>query len=219
MSDLETILSKLPPIGSFRVDIVEIIVAIEPPNIVNLQSIVVSPVTDIEVNIKIIPLYTVEPLIIDMEPREYGGSVDIYYHGIPLPEDLVIQIPSLDDISLLEYDSKDLAVLDDRWRKIFSPLKEIPIEEAPEIAAPGTKSFDKFTSTFSIRIRLTNLPPEEAEEIIHGDFLKEYRITRIVKRMDIVADVRPFIEIYKVLRKFEREKKLYKVLGGKKRRR
>ncbi len=204
-----------PPVIE-TVDPITVPALVIPPKIVSLNLIVTSPVIDLDVTVKKVPLYIVEPVLIESTSVSgdlYSASLFVEIH----PEDLVIQVPYIND-ELLAYDPKDLEVLDERWMKLYSPLSEVEVKPVPAVPTSDTKRIDSFSSTFGIRIHMADLPPEEAEEILHEDFFKEYRITRIVKRMDIVADVRPFIEIYKSLRKFERDKKLYRVLGGRRRR-
>ncbi len=165
--------------------------------------------------------YVVEPVIlekINIVSTEDLGLVFSLKTALD-PDNLVVQIPSLEGVEkLVAYNKKVVDTLKTRWSKIFKPIEKLETIQTIEVPPALPRYIDGLTEVYGIRLRITGLPSDEAEEILNTEFFKEYRITRILKRMEIVVDLKPFVELYQSMRKFEREKKIDKLRKTRRRR-
>ncbi len=194
--------------------IMDIDTLVIPPEFPGLDKSVVEPVILDVVEARLPPPVVVKPVILEKVFVESTSDLGLVFsfRTTLTPDNLVVQTPFLEDIDkLVEYDEKAIDVLKTKWSKIFKPIEKIETIETVSVPPALPKYIDGLTKVYGIRIRVTGLPPDEAEEILSTEFYKEYRITRILKRMEIVVDLKPFIELYQSMRRFEREKKIDKL--------
>ncbi len=195
-------MSKLPDYGFIIVEPVLIDVIINDPFRVKINDVLVEPIYDMVVNVTLPPLLVVYPPELDIEVK-ISYIEDLSYTGVSF-EDVLTAVPLISEISVtLPEEYKE--VVEKRLKELMkitisTPVEKYSVEVKPLLIREVPEDLrDRFT----IKIKIRSASPE-IKEIIENRLTKEFRITRLVKRMEIIRDPRYLYELELVLSEIER---------------
>ncbi len=196
-------MSSLADYGFIIVEPPAIDVFVSDPFRLKPPDIVVDPITDLSIRVELPPLLTAHPPIFDIEVR-ISYLEEYFTTGVSF-EDVITAIPSLESITVnlpeeykprLEKKLKELlhVVLPESIERIKVDVKPTFIKNVP----------DDLRERYTVKIKIRGTISPEVKEIIENRLTKEFRITRLIKRMEIVRDPRYLYELEILLSVIER---------------
>ncbi len=196
-------------------------VIVEPPPAPPLEKVLAEPIYELEVEFRTLPQFVVEPVLLTEEDMEVEVEEEWVFQGpsgFRGMDSVVTVVPEVD--VRVEIDERGVAYLDKAWREKFKPLSARPGRGvAPRLAAPRIVDTPGIKKMLNIRLNFRYISREELEELLSGHFYQEYRVTRIVKRMEKIDSSRLVSEILERLREKEKILGLHRLFGRKARRR
>ncbi len=186
---------------------------INDPFHLKLSDIVVEPITGIRIEVELPPIYLVEPPIIEEELIRITIIEEYLIRGISF-EDVLTAVPMIYNelVTVTDHAKKRLEHIIKKMRRIMvtEPLTRFEIRVRP---LEKKNIPEEIRDSFGIKIRIKKDVSPELREILMDRLTKELKITRLVRRMEIVRDDRYLIELEILLREIERRLGLRR-LGG-----
>ncbi len=196
-----------------KVEVPLIDYAINDPFRVKLEEILVEPIMDLRIEAALPPIVIVEPPLLSGELVRLSIIEEFWEKGISF-DDVLTAVPMINR-QLIIVSKKKIEVLERKLKY----LRRIIVTEKPRIYRVEIKPIqrrnvpDDLRNAFTIKIKIRRELTPESKEIIENRLTKELRITRLVKRMEIVRDYRASLELELILSEIERRLGLRR-LGG-----
>ncbi len=196
-----------------KVEVPLIDYAINDPFRVKLEEILVEPIMDLRIEAALPPIVIVEPPLLSGELVRLSIIEEFWEKGISF-DDILTAVPMINR-QLIIVSKKKIEVLERKLKY----LRRIIVTEKPRIYRVEIKPIqrrnvpDDLRNAFTIKIKIRRELTPESKEIIENRLTKELRITRLVKRMEIVRDYRASLELELILSEIERRLGLRR-LGG-----
>ncbi len=186
---------------------------INDPFHLKLSDIVVEPIIGVRIWVELPPIYLVEPPTIEGEFIRLAIIEEYLIRGISF-EDVLTAVPIIHNELLIvtDHTRKRLKHIIKMMHRIMvtGPLTrfEIRVKPLEKKNIPG-----EIRDLFEIKIRIKKGISPELREILLDRLTKKLKITRLIRRMEIVRDDRYLIELEILLREIERRLGLRR-LGG-----
>lgn len=177
-----------------------------------VSELTVSIPRDIPLKIDLTPIITVkiELLSYDIDKAVYLISPDLIRTYTDAFNELLTSVPIIEEnilnISKTIIDKIESLVKEKRLRelsiKIYrlnSKLETIFVKNIP----------DELKSRYGVKIRIRRKISPEIRELIESRVSKEYKLTRMIKRMEIIQDDRLLDELEKMMSDFMKKLKRY----------
>ncbi len=196
-----------------KVEVPLIDYAINDPFRVKLEEILVEPIMDLRIEAALPPIVIVKPPLLSGELVRLSIIEEFWEKGISF-DDVLTAVPMINQ-RLIIVSKKKIEVLERKLKY----LRRIIVTEKPRIYRVEIKPIqrrnvpDDLRNAFTIKIKIRRELTPELKEIIENRLTKELRITRLVKRMEIVRDYRASLELELILSEIERRLGLRR-LGG-----
>ncbi len=196
-----------------KVEVPLIDYAINDPFRVKLEEILVEPIMDLRIEAALPPIVIVEPPLLSGELVRLSIIEEFWEKGISF-DNILTAVPMINR-QLIIVSKKKIEVLERKLKY----LRRIIVTEKPRIYRVEIKPIqrrnvpDDLRNAFTIKIKIRRELTPESKEIIENRLTKELRITRLVKRMEIVRDYRASLELELILSEIERRLGLRR-LGG-----
>jgi len=178
-----------------------------------LNDIVVEPIIGIRIRVELPQIYLVEPPFIEGELIRITIIEEYLIRGISF-EDILTAVPIIRDelVIVSDHAKKRLEQTIKQMHRITvtEPLTRFEIRVRP---IEKKNIPEEIRDSFGIKIKIKKEVSPELREILLDRLTKELKITRLVRRMEIVRDDRYLIELEILLREIERRLDLRR-LGG-----
>jgi len=201
-----------PPI--IRVSIPVFDINVRDPFKYKISLLKTEPITSLVIVAKLPPLFKTEVPAIEIGDLTYIVSPETLSSWRSSFEDIALGIPLLTS-DLVRINEKTRSVLDIELRyRVLSKISIEPRRIEIEIPRPLRKDLpEDVRDRYSIKIKVRRELTPELREIIENRLTKEFRITRMIKKMEIVRDERSLMELELILKDIEKKLKLYRLAG------
>ncbi len=196
-----------------KVEVPLIDYTINDPFRIKLEEILVEPIMDLRVEATLPPIIIVEPPLLSGELVRLSIIEEFWEKGISF-DDVLTAVPMINE-ELFTVSKKKIEIVERKLRY----LRRVIVTEKPRIYRVEIKPIqrrnvpDDLRNAFTIKIKIRRELTPELKEIIENRLTKELRITRLVKRMEIVRDYRASLELELIISEIERRLGLRR-LGG-----
>ncbi len=189
-------------------------VEVNNPFSIDPKNMKIEPVYDIIVEAKLPPLFKIDLPYIEVKELAYIVSPETVSSWRSSFEDLAVGVPVLSQ-KLIEAPSYIKEDLDKKIRmKKLSGVKIEPEKIEIKIHRASRKDVpEDMREQYSIKIRLKKEITPEIREILESRLTKEFKITRMVKKMEIIRDERALTELELLLRDIAKKLRLHKLIG------
>lgn len=197
-------------IDELRVKIPLFDINIKNPLKYSIRELVVSAPINIPSKIDLTPLITVDIKLLnyDVDQSIYIISPELLKPGANSFDDVLTTTPFIDERVLnisqnvtneLNKKIKELKIRDIKFNllKLESALYTAFVKTIPE----------EIRSKYSIKLRIRRRVSPEIRELIESSLTKEYKLTRMVKRMEIVRDDEVYAELEELINNFTKKLK------------
>ncbi len=196
------------------VEIPEFDVKVYDPLSTKLEELLVKPPLPIPLKIELPPIISVEPPFIETESPIAQIPLESLSIGETGFDDLVTAVPIITDELVRitpDYRRRIEKVL--RKRRI-SGLKLVFKRILVRIPVQYVKGLPRdIYKPYEIKLRLRRVSPE-IREILENRITKEFRTTRMIKRMEVISDPRSLAELETILHSLERRLGLWRLTRG-----
>jgi hypothetical protein len=193
------------------VEIPEFDVRVHDPLSIRLEELLVKPSLPLPLRIGLPPIISVEPPLIETETPIAQIPLESLSIGETGFDDLVTAIPVITgELVRIAPDYRRRVEKILRRRKI-SGLKLVFKRVFIEVPVQYVKGLPRdVRKPYEIRLRLRRVSPE-IREILENRITKEFRVTRMIKRMEVISDTRSLTELEMILRDVERKLRLWRL--------
>lgn len=209
-NEMESVLKT--NLDDLRVKIPLFDVNIKNPFMYRVTDLSTNPPHNIPLRVDLTPLVSVDLKLLDYEIDKsvYIISPELLQAWISGFNDVLTSVPIIEE-SILNTTTIPREELEKRIKEF--KLKELTIKPSKLDTKPitvFTKSIpEDLRSRYSIKLRVRRRIAPEVRELIENRLTKEYKLTRMVKKMEIIRDNRVIDELEKILINFTKKIKRY----------
>lgn len=202
-----------------NIDIKELVVRVpsfdinvnEPFNI-DLRDLMIEIPTNIDYKVELPPLLKVEIPVIekDIDELVHIISQDIFTYSGSSFDDVITSVPILEDM-LVKYDEDTKEKLVEKIKNMtMVKLSFKPGKIIVEITSPIKIGIPReIHERYSIKVKISRRITPEVRELIENRLTREFKITRMIKKMEIIREEKIIYELEKMLRKFSKKIRRY----------
>ena len=190
-------------------------IEVAPPRTPDLGALRAEPIYDIEVNVSTYPLPVTGPVLLEEELFDIVVEEDWVFRGPAGFQGLESVVTVIPEVRVeVEVSEEGLRRLERIWREKFKPIsRSLERRAAPALAAPRLVDSPAVKRLLNIRLNFRYVSKEELAELLRGQFYQEYRVTRIVKRMEKIDSTRLVAELLLRIREKEEKLGLHRLFG------
>jgi len=183
------------------VNIPGIDVRISDPFNIDLNQLLLTPIVNLDVKISIHPILTVDIPVIDKSVDDMVNIIG--YNLVDFTnmsfDDVLTNVPLIDR-EVVSYNDEVKDWIQRYLNREFVLKLEIkPSKIVFEKIAPSRITIPSaIGEKYAIKLKLSKIPQYELKEILESGLTKELKITRMIKRMEIVKDHRIIYELEKL---------------------
>jgi len=193
-------------IGELVVKVPSFDVKISDPFTVDLRSVVTEKIALFDVRIALPPLLSVEvPLITasvdEMIQVAYWNPATAYYTGF---DEVLTAVPLIAEDNLVSINQVAVRKLKEAVKeRLLVKLEIKPNKIIIEPLTPRIKSLpSEVRDMYAVKVRLKLGIPEELREILENKLTKEFKITRMIKRMEVIPSEEIFSKLRSLLKAY-----------------
>lgn len=193
-------------IGELVVKVPSFDVKISDPFTVDLRSVVTEKIALFDVRIALPPLLSVEvPLITasvdEMIQVAYWNPATAYYTGF---DEVLTAVPLIAEDNLVSINQVAVRKLKEAVKeRLLVKLEIKPNKIIIEPLTPRIKSLpSEVRDMYAVKVRLKLGIPEELREILENKLTREFKITRMIKRMEVIPSEEIFSKLRSLLKAY-----------------
>jgi len=195
-------------IGELVVKVPSFDVKVSDPFTVDLRSVIAEKIALFDVKIALPPLLSVEvPLITasvdEMVQIAYWNPATAYYTGF---DEVLTAVPMIAEDNLVFISEASVSKLKEAVKeRLLVKLEIKPNKIVIEPLTPRVKSLpSEVRDVYAVKVRLKRGIPEELREILESKLTKEFRITRMMKRMEVIPSEEIFSKLRSLLKAYSK---------------
>jgi len=173
------------------VNIPGIDIRVSDPFNIDLNQILITPIINLDVKINIHPILTVDIPVIDKSIDDMVNIVG--YNPFDFTninfDDVLTSVPLIDREVVAYNDEVKDKIQRYLSREFILKLEIKPNKIVFEKATPSRINIPTtIGEKYAIKLKLSKIPQSELKEILESGLMKELKITRMIKRMEVVKD-------------------------------
>jgi len=195
-------------IGELVVKVPSFDVKVSNPFTVDLRSVIAEKIALFDVRVALPPLLSVEvPLITasvdEMVQTAYWNPATAYYTGF---DEVLTAVPLVTEDNLVFISEAITSKLKEAVKeRLLVKLEIKPNKIVIEPLTPRIKSLpSEVRDMYAIKVRLKRGIPEELREILESRLTREFRITRMIKRMEVIPSEEIFSKLRSLLKAYSK---------------